>query len=202
MPKVMIWSFGVYTDWILSLFSPSEECRSVGGGKDSEGFHSHKGKEEERTSILVAGAQPAAVCGQKQAQTQTVKAGQGKLTFLPRPSLTSRLSFLAVVRRQYWAWKVWIKMFSMSAGRSFWITPTMVDIFSCILVIFLWFHISLLPKSIINRELHEVWVLVYNANHSFFCHVFYFFCLFPSALTPYYTKTYNIDTFVTQKSWC
>ena len=46
---------------------PRRSAVAVVGGQDNDGFHSHKGKKGERTFILVAGAGPAAVCGQKQA---------------------------------------------------------------------------------------------------------------------------------------
>lgn len=43
---------------ILSLFLPSEECFSVGGGQGNDGFHSHKEKTKERMSISVVGTEP------------------------------------------------------------------------------------------------------------------------------------------------
>ena len=53
----------------MDFISSCPQISSMGGGC----FHSHKEKKKERPSILVAGAEPAVVCGQKQAQTQTEK---------------------------------------------------------------------------------------------------------------------------------
>ena len=73
--------------WTLSPLSSSALlCRSVGGGQDDDGFYSHGGKKQGKDVHLSFGSRTSSSFVDTNELRQR---GQGKLTFLPNPYLTS-----------------------------------------------------------------------------------------------------------------